>query len=102
MNKYEYIIVPFDAKKETPAQTAERLNELGEEGWECFFVTTAPDMSHPQQRFFNTFYFKRPAPEKVELRKDGPTLSEWVAKGYKAEAYPPQGYAAVPEKPVRP
>ena len=29
-----------------------------------------------------------------ELRTDGPTLEEYVAAGYKAENYPPQGYAA--------
>lgn len=28
------------------------------------------------------------------LRDDGPTLEEYVAAGYKAENYPPQGYAA--------
>lgn len=27
------------------------------------------------------------------LRTDGPTLEEWEAAGYKAEHYPPQGYA---------
>lgn len=31
----------------------------------------------------------------VVLRTDGPTLAEFVAAGYAAEAYPPQGYAAV-------
>jgi hypothetical protein len=35
--------------------------------------------------------------EPPALRQDGPTLKEWLAKGYKAEAYPPQGYAAKPE-----
>lgn len=29
----------------------------------------------------------------VGLRQDGPTLEEFVAKGYKAENYPPAGYA---------
>lgn len=32
--------------------------------------------------------------EPETLREDGPTLEEYVAKGYKAENYPPQGYAA--------
>lgn len=29
----------------------------------------------------------------VALRTDGPTLEEYVAAGYKAENYPPEGYA---------
>ncbi|MEA3534277.1 hypothetical protein [Rhizobium sp. CC-YZS058] len=29
-----------------------------------------------------------------ELRLDGPTVAEFVARGYKASAYPPSGYAA--------
>lgn len=29
-----------------------------------------------------------------ELRLDGPTVAEYVARGYKASAYPPSGYAA--------
>lgn len=28
------------------------------------------------------------------LREDGPTLEEYIAAGYKAETYPPRGYAA--------
>ena len=32
-------------------------------------------------------------PEK-DLRTDGPTLEEWVNRGYKASAYPSKGYAA--------
>lgn len=31
-----------------------------------------------------------------ELRKDGPTLEEYVKAGYSAENYPPTGYAEVP------
>lgn len=27
-------------------------------------------------------------------RLDGPTIEQWVAAGYRAEAYPPEGYAA--------
>jgi len=34
-----------------------------------------------------------PKNEKGE-RTDGPTLAEYVAAGYSAEAYPPQGYAS--------
>jgi len=38
-----------------------------------------------------------PAPEAPvapeELRKDGPTLEEYVAAGYPADKYPPEGYA---------
>lgn len=30
------------------------------------------------------------------LRTDGPTLEEWVAKGYRPDAYPPKGWAAKP------
>lgn len=30
------------------------------------------------------------------LRTDGPTIEEWVAKGYRAEHYPPEGWAEVP------
>lgn len=33
------------------------------------------------------------------LRLDGPTLAEYVEKGYKAENYPPSGYAAREEEP---
>jgi hypothetical protein len=29
-----------------------------------------------------------------ELRDDGPTIAEYVAAGYKASNYPPQGYAS--------
>lgn len=28
------------------------------------------------------------------LRSDGPSVGEWVAAGYKASAYPPDGYAS--------
>jgi hypothetical protein len=37
-----------------------------------------------------------PTPETPALRTDGPTLEEFVAKGYKAEGYPPSGYAEKP------
>lgn len=30
----------------------------------------------------------------TELKQDGPTIAEYVAKGYKAEDYPPAGYAS--------
>jgi hypothetical protein len=38
------------------------------------------------------------------LREDGPTLAEWIAAGYVAANYPPQGYAAksATAKPKRP
>lgn len=36
----------------------------------------------------------RAAPSDDELRTDGPTVSEYVAAGYRAENYPPQGYAS--------
>lgn len=36
-----------------------------------------------------------------ELRTDGPTLEEFLAAGYKAELYPPSGYAARTEARVR-
>jgi len=29
------------------------------------------------------------------LRLDGPTVAQWVAEGYKASTYPPNGYAPV-------
>lgn len=29
----------------------------------------------------------------TELKQDGPTIAEYVAEGYKAEDYPPAGYA---------
>ena len=29
------------------------------------------------------------------LRLDGPTIAQWVTEGYKASAYPPNGYASV-------
>lgn len=35
----------------------------------------------------------------AELKTDGPTLAEYVAAGYKAENYPPQGYAVREETP---
>lgn len=34
-----------------------------------------------------------PPRNKDGLRTDGPTLKQWVAAGYRAENYPPQGYA---------
>jgi hypothetical protein len=33
------------------------------------------------------------APPPPALRTDGPTLEEFISAGYKAEHYPPQGYA---------
>lgn len=36
------------------------------------------------------------------LRQDGPTLEEFVAAGYKAENYPPTGYAAKSSAPPTP
>jgi len=35
------------------------------------------------------------SPQAHALRTDGPTLAEYVAAGYLAENYPPQGYAPV-------
>jgi hypothetical protein len=35
-----------------------------------------------------------------QLRTDGPTLEQFVAAGYKAENYPPPGYAAVQSVPA--
>lgn len=32
--------------------------------------------------------------EAVSLRQDGPTLAEFMARGYKASTYPPHGYAS--------
>lgn len=40
------------------------------------------------------FPFGTPAGSARPLRTDGPTLAEYVARGYKAENYPPAGYAA--------
>jgi hypothetical protein len=38
---------------------------------------------------------EKPKPESAsQLRTDGPTLAEWIAKGYDPKKYPPQGYAA--------
>lgn len=31
---------------------------------------------------------------KDKLKTDGPTIEEWVANGYKAKDYPPEGYAS--------
>ena len=36
------------------------------------------------------------------LRTDGPSLEEWIAKGYSKDAYPPTGYAPVPSVPPSP
>ncbi len=36
----------------------------------------------------------KPKAEPETLRTDGPTLAEYVAAGYKAENYPPRGYAS--------
>lgn len=44
---------------------------------------------------------KPPVEEKAPLRTDGPTLAEFVDAGYPAESYPPPGYAAKEEEPVR-
>jgi len=38
----------------------------------------------------------KPKTEEPPLRQDGPTLEEYVAAGYKAENYPPPGFAAKP------
>jgi len=37
-----------------------------------------------------------PPPKDAPLRTDGPTLAEYIAAGYKAENYPPIGFAAKP------
>jgi hypothetical protein len=37
-----------------------------------------------------------PPPKDAPLRTDGPTLAEYVAAGYKAENYPPTGFAVKP------
>lgn len=34
-----------------------------------------------------------PKAESMPLRMDGPTLEEYIKAGYKAETYPPEGYA---------
>ncbi len=36
--------------------------------------------------------------EEASLKQDGPTVEEWVAAGYKASAYPPDGYASKSSK----
>lgn len=36
----------------------------------------------------------RSADDGDELRQDGPTISEFIAAGYKAENYPPNGFAS--------
>ncbi|WP_420604457.1 hypothetical protein [Methylobacterium sp.] len=36
----------------------------------------------------------RAVPDGDVLRTDGPTVTEYVAAGYRAENYPPQGYAS--------
>jgi hypothetical protein len=38
----------------------------------------------------------KPPVNEEGLRLDGPTLEEYVKAGYKAESYPPKGYAAKP------
>jgi hypothetical protein len=40
-------------------------------------------------------FFTKPVHPKQDaiLRTDGPTLEEFVGRGYKAENYPPTGYA---------
>jgi hypothetical protein len=38
----------------------------------------------------------KPPRNEKGLRTDGPTLEEYVKAGYKAETYPPKGYAATP------
>lgn len=37
---------------------------------------------------------KEKSPADTELRDDGPTVAEYVAKGYLAANYPPKGYAS--------
>ncbi len=32
--------------------------------------------------------------EKDGVKRDGPTVAEWVAAGYSASSYPPEGYAS--------
>lgn len=41
-----------------------------------------------------------PEVKPVPLRTDGPTLKEYIAAGYKAENYPPEGYAVKEEPPA--
>jgi hypothetical protein len=37
---------------------------------------------------------KQPEAPEGKLKEDGPTIAEWVAAGYSADAYPPSGYAS--------
>lgn len=53
--------------------TPERKAELRKQGLKIIDRRFSPDLS---------------------LREDGPTIGEWVAAGYLAENYPPDGYAA--------
>lgn len=39
-----------------------------------------------------------PTTSPAKLRTNGPTLREYVAAGYPAETYPPQGYAERPDE----
>ena len=64
MKKFEYLTFSVNSRdKENKDKIPLKLNELGSQGWECFFSTQGPDLSHPQMHDFHTFYFKRPAPE---------------------------------------
>lgn len=36
--------------------------------------------------------------EETQLKQDGPTIAEWIKAGYKANEYPPKGYASKSSK----
>lgn len=43
---------------------------------------------------FNAGYIEEPGASGAGLRDDGPTVAEYVAKGYSASKYPPAGYTS--------
>ena len=53
----------------------------------------APTTAAPAEGAAALFASAPSQPEPEQPREDGPTLEEYVKAGYRAETYPPQGYA---------
>ena len=65
--------------------TSTRFNELAKKG--LVREATPEEVKAGDQHAFEK-------DESEQLREDGPTVEEYVAAGYQAANYPPQGYAS--------
>lgn len=85
----------FDVSNPHPGYLKDKniLNEYGHTRWPKMVYPNGKDQPYVivnnQEEEDVALGKKQP-----ELRQDGPTVEEYVAAGYKAEDYPPKGYAS--------